>query len=257
MPKIRADQLLFDLGLAESREQAKRFIMAGLVTLQSSGRDAPVAKPGQQLALDSQLAVRGRQKYVSRGGEKLETALDVWGKAGLDLTGLVVLDAGASTGGFTDCALQHGAVRVYAVDVGHGQLHERLRADPRVVNMEGVNLRLAGAELLPEPVDMLVADVSFISLTLVLPAAIAFLKPGGSAVVLIKPQFELSPSEVGGGVVRDEGLRQKAVDKVVGYCVEALGLAHLGTEPSRLKGPKGNQEYLAWFKRPVVSPAAG
>jgi len=207
--RVRADQLLFDQGLAQSREQAKRFIMAGQVLRLLDGRQEPVAKAGQLLPDDAELAVKGRQKYVSRGGEKLETAVETFK---LDFRNAVVLDAGASTGGFSDCALQHGAARVYAVDVGRGQLHEKLRQDPRVVSLEGVNLRLAGTDLLPEAVDVVLADVSFISLTLVLPACLRFLKPGGQLVALVKPQFELTPAEVGKGVVHDDWEVDAAMD---------------------------------------------
>lgn len=165
------------------------------------------------------------------------------------MAGAVALDAGASTGGFTDCLLQHGAARVYAVDVGTAQLHEKLRADGRVVSMEQVNLRHAPADLLPEPVDLAVADLSFISLRAVLPSLVRFVKPGGLVVALIKPQFELGPQQVGkGGVVREEADRQEAIATVTGFAREALGLSLLGVVPSKVKGPKGNQEYLAAFR---------
>ena len=204
-------------------------------------------KPGQQLPHDAVLAVREAERFVSRGAYKLLTAIEHFH---LDFSGQTVLDAGASTGGFTDCLLQHGAARVYAVDVGRAQLHERLRADPRVVSREGVNLREAGLDLLPEPVDAVVADVSFISLTKVLPACLQWLKPGGLVVGLIKPQFELGPEANVKGVVRDAGLRQKAVDLVTDFAARGLGLVLTGVEPSKITGPKGNQEYLAVFRRP-------
>lgn len=242
--KLRADQLLFDLGLAESREKAKRLIMAGAVVRVVDGREERVAKPGDQLAPDAALRVLAAERYVSRGGRKLETALEYFR---LDVTGFVCLDAGASTGGFTDCLLQHGASRVYAADVGRGQLDARLRADPRVVVLEQVNLRHALPGLLPEKVDLLTADLSFISLTKVLPALVQFLKPGGRVIALIKPQFELGPGAAVKGVVRDAGLQQQAVDIVVNFCCSELGLVPQGVVPSRIKGPKGNQEYLASF----------
>ena len=165
------------------------------------------------------------------------------------MVGLVCLDAGASTGGFTDCLLQRGAARVYAVDVGKNQLHEKLRADPRVVSLEGVNLRHAPSDLIPETVDLVVADVSFISLTLVLPSCMTWLKPGGKAAVLIKPQFELGPGETVKGVVRDPEARQRAVDKILTFAGAQLGLDCRGVLPAAVKGPKGNQEFMALLER--------
>ena len=167
----------------------------------------------------------------------------------LDVQNWVCLDAGASTGDFTDCLLQHGAAKVYAVDVGHNQLHEKLKADPRVVNLEGVNIRAAAPSLIPEEVDLVVADVSFISLTLILPPCMARLKGGGLAAVLIKPQFELGPGETVKGVVRSEAARQRAVDKILGFCAQELALESLGVLPAAIKGPKGNQEYMALFRK--------
>lgn len=243
--KERADQLAVEKGLAESREQAKRLIMAGLVHQQTpSGAWTLVDKPGRPLDRDAPLEVRGRERFVSRGAYKLLTALEAFA---LPVEGAVALDAGASTGGFTDCLLQHGAARVYAVDVGHGQLHEKLRADPRVHNMERTNLRAAGPDLLPEAVDIIVADVSFISLTLILGPCVRFLKKDGYVAALIKPQFELGPEAAPKGVVRDETLRQAAVNKVLAW-VEELGLGLLGVRPAAVKGPKGNQEYMAVWR---------
>ncbi len=243
--KYRADQLVCEQGLAETRERAKRLIMAGLVHVVAGDRETRLDKPGRMFSPDVVFRLEAGERYVSRGGGKLETAIETFG---LSVAGLVALDAGASTGGFTDCLLQHGAVRVYAVDVGTAQLHEKLRADARVVSMEQVNLRHAPADLLPEPVDVAVADLSFISLTKVLPAIARFVKPGGLVVTLIKPQFELTPEKVGkGGVVREEAYRQEAVDKVAAFAREELGLSLTGVVPSKVKGPKGNQEYLAVF----------
>ncbi len=243
--KERADQLLLDAGLAESREAAKRLIMAGLAYAQSpKGEWERVDKPGSRFAVDTPLELRGRERFVSRGAYKLLTALEAFD---LPVAGAVALDAGASTGGFTDCLLQHGAARVYAVDVGHNQLHEKLRVDPRVISLEKTNLRDAPPDLLPEPVDLVVADVSFISLTLVLPACVRFLKPGGFVAALIKPQFELGPQAAPKGVVRDEALRQEAVDKVTQFAREELGLTLAGVLPAAVKGPKGNQEFMAVF----------
>lgn len=247
MPKKeRADILLHAQGLAESREQAKRLIMAGKVSYAHGRGLLRVDKPGQQFAPDARFELAGDEPFVSRGAYKLLTALEHFC---LDVTGFVVLDAGASTGGFTDCLLQRGAARVYAVDVGKGQLHEKLRADARVISLEGVNLRHAEASLVPEPVDMITADVSFISLTLVLPACLGWLKNGGLVAALIKPQFETGPGGTDKGVVRDEAVRRAAVDKVLTFARNELGLALVGVVPSALKGPKGNQEYMAVWRR--------
>lgn len=251
--KFRADQLVFAAGLAQTQDQATRYIMAGLVRVVEGDRCLPVDKPGRLFPEGTLFSVDAGERYVSRGGGKLETALETFG---LELTGLVALDAGASTGGFTDCLLQHGVAKVYAVDVGTAQLHEKLRADPRVVSMEQTNLRHAPDDLLPEAVDLVVADVSFISLTRILPACLKFLKPGGRVVALIKPQFELSPDKVGrGGVVREETHRQEAVDKIIAFGREDLGLTPMGVVPSKVKGPKGNQEYLAVFVREPLETA--
>ena len=245
-PKERADQLVFAQGLAESREQARRLIMAGQVVLAGSEPPQRVDKPGHPYPVTTVFALLQKERFVSRGAYKLLTLLEHFQ---LDVAGMVCLDAGASTGGFTDCLLQHGAARVYAIDVGHNQLHESLRADPRVVSHEGTNLRHASPDLLPETIDLLVADVSFISLTLVLPPCMQWLAPDGRVAVLIKPQFELGPGETVRGVVRDEKARQKAVDKIVAFCDANLGLECRGVVPSAIKGPKGNQEYMALFGR--------
>ena len=240
--KERADQLVFMQGLAESREQAKRLIMAGRVSFVEGERLVPVDKPGRQFGPDCRFELAGGERFVSRGAYKLLTAIEHFS---LNVEGFVCLDAGASTGGFTDCLLQHGALRVYAVDVGKHQLHERLRADSRVVSLEGVNLRHAEPGLIPEPVDMVVADVSFISLTLVLAPCMRWLKPGGLVAALIKPQFEVGPAGTDKGVVRDPALREQAVAKVITFAESELGLRLSGVVPSAVKGPKGNQEYMA------------
>ena len=250
--KARADQLVFEQGLAESREQARRLIMAGKVSvLPDESRPAAlperVDKPGHPFRCGTRFILTGEERFVSRGAYKLLTALDAFS---LDVSGMVCLDAGASTGGFTDCLLQHGAARVYAVDVGRAQLHERLRADARVVSLEGVNLRTAPPDLLPERVDLVVADLSFISLTLVLPHCLPWLKPGGMAVCLIKPQFEVGPGQTVKGVVRDEALRRRAVEGVLEH-MRGCGLESLGVVPASIKGPKGNQEFLAWWRKPA------
>ncbi|WP_461211108.1 TlyA family RNA methyltransferase [Desulfocurvus sp. DL9XJH121] len=247
--KIRADQLVYDLGLAESREKAKRLIMAGQVNMDRDGSMVRVDKPGQQLSPGTHLEVEGGRRWVSRGAHKLLTAIEAWG---IDPTGKVCLDAGASTGGFTHVLLEYGAERVYAVDVGYGQLDASLRGDPRVVNLERTNLRTATEDLIPEPVDLVVADVSFISLTLVMPPCMRFLRPGGEVAALVKPQFEVGPGGTVKGVVRDEALRRETVDRVTGFLVEELGLEFVGEVPSKIKGPKGNQEYIVYLRKPGV-----
>lgn len=244
--KQRADQLLSAGGYAESREKAKRLIMAGKVHYLDKGQKIPVSKPGQQFLPDTEFVVPDDNRFVSRGAYKILTAIEEFE---IDFEGKVALDAGASTGGFTDCMLQHGAVRVYAADVGYGQLHEKLRQDERVINLERTNVRHAEPDLIPEPVDVVVADVSFISLTKILPACMQFLKAGGELVVLIKPQFELGPGLTDKGVVRDESLREQAIDIVTNFCREELELVIEGVVPSKILGPKGNQEYMAYMKR--------
>jgi len=244
--KQRADQLLAASGAVESREKAKRLIMAGKVHYMDRGQKIPVSKPGQQFFPDTEFVVPDDSRFVSRGAYKLLTAIEEFS---IDFTDKIALDAGASTGGFTDCMLQHGATRVYAIDVGYGQLHEKLRQDDRVINMERTNVRHAEPDLIPEPVDVIVADVSFISLTKILPACCQFLKDGGELVVLIKPQFEVGPGQTDKGVVRDENLRQETVDMVTGFCQSELGLTIKGVVPSKILGPKGNQEYMAYMAK--------
>ena len=223
--------------------------MAGRIALfgVASGQGL-VSKPGHPYPPDTRFSLLPGERFVSRGGYKLLTLIEAFK---LDCRGLVCLDAGASTGGFCDCLLQHGAARVYAVDVGHAQLHERMRNDPRIISFEGVNLRQASPELIPEPVDLLTADLSFISLTLVLPTCITWLKPGGWAAILIKPQFELGPREAVKGVVRSEEAQQKAVRKILDFCYGELGLKCQGVIPSAIKGAKGNQEYMALLQRAI------
>lgn len=242
----RADVVLAEQGLVESREKAKRLIMAGEVFRLQGDSKTPVAKPGQQLPRDALLRIKEPERFVSRGGYKLLTALEHFA---LDVNGLIALDAGASTGGFTDCLLQYGAARVYAVDVGHGQLHWKLVRDPRVVNLERINLRHATPDLLPEKVDLVVADCSFISLRLILPACLQFLKGGGQILALVKPQFELGPEHADKGVVRSEELQLQAVAQVQAFAEEELGLLVLGFVAAGIKGPKGNQEYLLHLRR--------
>jgi len=241
--KIRADQLLVEQGLAESREQAKRYIMAGLVTI--GNPPIRVEKPGYAYRADLIFKLTQRERFVSRGAYKLITALEFFS---LNVEDFICLDAGASTGGFTDCLLQYGAKKVYAVDVGHGQLHEKLLVDTRVINLERTNLRHADKNCIPEKVDLLVADVSFISLTQILPPCLSWLKQTAKIITLIKPQFELGPHQTVKGVVVDEGARQEAVDKIVNFCQAELKLKCLGTVAAAIKGPKGNQEFLAMFE---------
>lgn len=241
--RTRADEAAFRQGLTQSREQAKRLIMAGQIAFAG---DPPrkILKPGQQCDPEAELVVLESEKYVSRGAYKLLTLLDGFG---LDVKDKICLDAGASTGGFTDCLLQRGAKRVYAIDVGKNQLHEKLRADPRIICHEGINLRYAPPDLVTEKIDFMTGDVSFISLTLILPACMPWLAPNASLALLIKPQFELSPKYVIKGVVRDEMARKMAIDKVVSFCRNNLRLEFAGVLPSAIKGPKGNQEYMALF----------
>ncbi|ACU90950.1 TlyA family RNA methyltransferase [Desulfomicrobium baculatum] len=242
----RADVVLAEQGLVESCEKATRMIMAGQVFLLRNGARTLVAKPGQQIPCDARLELKESERFVSRGGYKLLTALEHFA---LDVSGMVALDAGASTGGFTDCLLQFGAARVYAVDVGHAQLHWKLIRDPRVINMERINLRHATANLLPEKVDLVVADCSFISLRLILPPCLQFLKDAGQILALVKPQFELAPEHAIKGVVRSEELQLKAVAEVQAFAAEELGLQVMGSVPAGIKGPKGNQEYLLHLRR--------
>ena len=239
--KTRVDVLLVERGLAESRERAQALIMAGNV-FTPTGR---VAKPGFLLASDVEVEVRGRLPYVSRGGTKLAHALDEFG---VDPSGLVALDVGASTGGFTDCLLQRGASRVYAVDVGHGQLAYTLRQDPRVVSFEKLNARLPFQ--LPEAVDLLVIDVSFISLTLALPQPLTHLRPGSAVVALVKPQFEARRGEVGrGGVIRNNDLREDILMRVEQWLSARDDVELLSTIESPITGDAGNREYLALLRK--------
>jgi len=208
MKKERLDKLLVEKGLVESREKAQRLIMAGVVFVNRQKVD----KPGTKVKTDSDIQIKKKEKYVSRGGYKLEKGLKVFG---VDPSGLVCLDIGASTGGFTDCLLQYGAKKVYAVDVGKNQLHEKLRNDERVVVLEKTNARYLTEEHIPEPVEFFVSDVSFISILKILPAICSLIKEGAKGIILIKPQFELSREEVKGGVVKEPFLHEKAIKKVI------------------------------------------
>ena len=237
--KTRLDTLLVDCGLATTRSRAADLVRRGAVRVGG----VVAAKPGQLVARETVLAVSpGAGAYVSRGGLKLEAALDAFG---LDAEGKVALDIGASTGGFTDALLGRGAAKVYAVDVGRGQLHGRLAADERVVALEATDARKLDRAVVPEPVSAIVADVSFISLTLVLPAALALAAPGAWLVALVKPQFEAGRAAVGrGGVVRKEEDRQRAVARVRDFTEAQPGWTVLGVMPSPIEGGSGNREFL-------------
>ena len=242
LEKDRCDQVLTAQGLAQSRDAAVRMILAGKVKING----AIVDKPARVIPIDAVIEIIGKsQPFVSRGGEKLEAALD---SGSIDPQGLICLDVGCSTGGFTDCLLQRGAARVYAVDVGYGQFDWRLRQDPRVVLIERTNIRYVPPSAIPEPVDLVVIDVSFISLTKVLPPITQFLRSPAHVVALIKPQFEVGKGQVGrGGIVRDDTQREEAAQRVVRFA-EEMGLRPMRTVASPIKGKKGNQEILAIFE---------
>lgn len=245
--RVRIDTLLVERGLAPTRSKAQALVLAGEVRVNGERVD----KAGALVPADAKVVLTGRAalRYVSRGGLKLEGAL---ADLGVPVAGRVALDVGASTGGFTDCLLQTGAVRVYAVDVGRGQLAWRLRQDPRVVVFEGQDIRTLPADAVPEPIDLGTVDVSFISLAKVLSSIRPFLRPGADLLALVKPQFEVGPAAVGkGGVVRDPVARQAAVDRVAAAAA-AGGFDVVGSAPSRLPGPKGNREVFLHLRRRVV-----
>jgi 23S rRNA (cytidine1920-2'-O)/16S rRNA (cytidine1409-2'-O)-methyltransferase len=243
--KVRADVALVDRGLVESRAKAQALIMAGVVF---SG-ETKILKAGQQIKDGQALEVRGKEHdWVSRGGLKLEKGLKEFE---VDPTGLVAIDVGASTGGFTDVLLQGGAQKVYAVDVGHGQLAWKLRQDERVVVMEKTNARYLDAEAIPDPIDIVVCDASFISLKTVLPAAMALVKPGGRLIALIKPQFEVGRENVGkGGVVRDPELHTAVCEDMQTWLNNEMdGWTACGLTESPIKGPEGNIEFLLYGEK--------
>ena len=242
MKKLRLDQLVFDRGFAESRERAKTTVMSGLVFVNGQRAD----KPGMPVSPDAEIEVRGQAlPFVSRGGFKLDKALKVFP---VDPAGLICIDCGASTGGFTDVLLQHGAKKVYAVDVGYGQLAWKLRTDERVVNLERTNLRYIDKGLIPEPLDLAVMDVSFISIRLVLPAVKALLKDSADLICLIKPQFEAGRDEVGKkGVVRDSAVHREVVQGILDFA-PTVGLSVQGLDYSPIKGPEGNIEYICHMR---------
>lgn len=241
MKNERVDALLVSRGLTDSREQAKRLVLAGEVR---SG-DRVIDKPSVKLAPDAPLSIKERPKFVGRGGFKIEGALDAFE---IDPGGWVCIDVGASTGGFTDCLLQRGALRVHAVDVGTNQLVWKLRNDPRVVVKEKFNARHMVPDDIGEKVRLAVMDLSFISLTKVLPAVFSVLDEQGSVVCLIKPQFELRREDISkGGIVRDTALHERAVEKIRHFVVDEHGMEWRGLVPSQITGTDGNQEFLAWI----------
>ena len=245
MVRTRLDKLVLERGLASTREKAQALILAGQIHVNGQ----PATKAGTLVAADARVELVGEPpRYVSRGGLKLEGALRDFS---VDVTGVVCLDIGASTGGFTDCLLQHGAARVYAVDVGKGQLDWKLRQDARVQVREGLNARYLKPEDLGEPVDLVTIDVAFISVEKILPAAIPCAKPAAVFLILVKPQFELSRREVGkGGIVRDPALRQKAVERIR-RAAAALGLAEIDVRESCLPGAEGNREFFLRARLPA------
>lgn len=240
MTKERIDVLMTNRGLTESRSKAQRLVRAGEVRVNGQ----LVHKPSTKVPTDAEIALQAKLPFVGRGGEKLDAALN---RFGIDVNGAVAADVGASTGGFTDCLLQHGAQRVYAIDSGYGQLHWRLRNDPRVVVMERTNAR--HLESLPEPVDVATIDVSFISLALILPRVVGWLQRNGDLIALIKPQFEAGRQHVQrGGVVRDPATHRRVLERTLDSASK-LDLRLRGLMPSPLRGPAGNIEFLAWWRR--------
>jgi 23S rRNA (cytidine1920-2'-O)/16S rRNA (cytidine1409-2'-O)-methyltransferase len=239
-PKVRLDKLLVDRGLVASRERARALILAGAVLV----NEEPVDKAGALIAEGAAIRIRGEDHpYVSRGGVKLKGALDTFG---IRVEGLSALDVGASTGGFTDCLLQDGARRVYAVDVGYGQIAWKLRNDPKVILFERTNIRHFQGVGVEEPVDIAVIDTSFISLKLVIPSVLQFVREGGTILALVKPQFEVGKGEVGKkGVVRDPAVHLRVVGELAAFFAEQ-GLSVRGTCESPLTGPEGNKEFFIW-----------
>lgn len=241
--KKRLDLVVFEEGHTDSREKAKALIMAGQVYVNGQKE----LKAGAQIKADDKIEVRGsKMPYVSRGGYKLAKAMKTWN---LSLDGKICMDIGASTGGFTDCMLQNGAVKVYSIDVGYGQLAWKLRSDERVVNLERTNFRYVTEEQIPEPVDFASVDVSFISLKIILPVLRERLADGGQAVCLIKPQFEAGKEKVGKkGVVRDQKVHVEVVENITNFAVEC-GFTLKGVTFSPIKGPEGNIEYLMYIEK--------
>jgi 23S rRNA (cytidine1920-2'-O)/16S rRNA (cytidine1409-2'-O)-methyltransferase len=243
LKKERIDKLLLEKGIVPSREKARSLIMEGRVT--AEGRT--IDKPGSRVDVDAGIQVREEDSsYASRGGKKLEGALEAFG---INPHGMVVMDVGASTGGFTDCILQKGATKVYAVDVGYGQLAWKLRTDPRVINLERRNIRYLKRQEIGEEMDLILIDTSFISVEKFLPHLLEFLKGGGEVVSLIKPQFEVGRNEVGkGGVVRDPELHRRVIDRISKFC-QNIGFMVVGVAESPLLGPSGNKEFFIRLRK--------
>ncbi|MBM6594598.1 TlyA family RNA methyltransferase [Microvirga pudoricolor] len=241
MTRKRADVALVERGFFESRARAQEAIAAGLVLVNG----APVRKASETVPDGAEILAEPPHPYVSRGGVKLAAALDAFG---LDPSGLTCIDVGSSTGGFTDVLLRRGVAHVYAVDVGHGQLHAKLQGNPRVTSLEGTDARILTRELIPAPLDMLVSDVSFISLKLALPAAVALLKPKASLAVLVKPQFEAGRGHVRKGIVRDEAVHRAVCENLESFIV-SMGFSVIGLAPSPIEGGDGNREFLLGARR--------
>ncbi|MEC4673473.1 MAG: TlyA family RNA methyltransferase [Nitrospirota bacterium] len=241
--KERLDTLLLRKGLAKSREQAGRYILAGLVRVNGDLVD----KRGKVVEVEARIdLLQPSSAFVSRGGDKLAAALDAFS---IEVQGLMAMDVGASTGGFTDCLLQRGVVRVYAVDVGYGQLDWKIRNDPRVVVLERSNIRYVDPSVIPDPIELLVIDVSFISLELVIPCIVKFLSSAAKVIALVKPQFEVGVDQVGrGGIVRDDSLRHAVKQKIL-ILAERFGLFEIGTMDSPVLGRKGNREILVALEK--------
>ncbi len=246
MAKERLDKLMVNLGLAQTRQQAQSLILAGEVEVNGQVETSA----SRMLGPEAQVTIRAALPYVSRGGVKLAGALE---RFGLDVSGKVALDVGASTGGFTDCLLQRGAARVYAVDVGYGHLAWPLRQNPQVIVKERVNARYLKPEDIGEPVDLVVVDVSFISSTKILPALLPIAKPEADFILLVKPQFEVGKGQVGkGGIVKDPALHRQAIRQVADFAA-GIGLAAQGLERSPIPGAKGNQEFLLWLRKGLTA----
>jgi len=250
LEKERLDQMLVKQGLVASREKGRALIMAGQVFVNK----VKTEKPGTPVQSSDMIEIKGKPfPYVSRGGLKLEKALREFG---IDLHGMTMLDAGASTGGFTHCALLNGAARVYAVDVGYGQLDWGLRQDSRVICMERKNARYLSGEDIPEPLDIITIDVSFISLEKILPALVLLLKPGGQVIALVKPQFEAGREKVGKkGVVKDPAVHREVIARIIDSCPD-IGLVPRGLSFSPVTGPEGNIEFLLWLEKSDIQKEA-
>jgi 23S rRNA (cytidine1920-2'-O)/16S rRNA (cytidine1409-2'-O)-methyltransferase len=243
--KARLDKLLVEKGLAETRSKALGLIMAGCVLVDGK----PITKAGTSIEEASEISLKPYSTYVSRGALKLEAALDAFG---VDVNGTVAIDVGSSTGGFTEVLIKRGAAKVYAVDVGHGQLHWRLRTNPRVICLEGINARIISRESIPEPCDIATFDVSFISLKLVVPPVLNLMKKSSHIIALIKPQFEAGRTLVGkGGIIRDQTVIDAVISDISAFFI-ALSLKVNGVIPSPVKGTKGNQEYLMLARKEAL-----